>query len=420
MQRLSNRDVVLVWILAGVFHSALAAVVSGLEVQHNPVEPPARVHAQLKELWRVSADDEDEDILLGQIGAAISGPGGQTFVLDSQLSQVLVFDADGSLLRVLGREGEGPGEFRRPTGLFLAGADTLAVMQTFPGRLVFLDLPTGQPLGQWTLGRDDPQAGGFGILQAAKQRGGVRAVSADLNSFDMASGAMNSTQYLALLDREGQERRRLVEQTRSRDLTHQVRDELADHYAGQRGLWDLGPDGRLYCAPRYDSYVILVHAPEGEPLKQIVREHTARIRTEEEKARQRDSINMNVGGRQVSIDWKQQDRARSIEHLQVLDDGSLWIRNSQSDSRWEIHGERTYDVFDSEGRLLREVTVTVPGGGAGHRLLLLDDGRILLVKGMERMALVVGASTTGTTSGTLTTPESSDENIELICYDVLP
>ena len=406
-------------LLLGSLQAAFSSRAPGVEIRHNPADPPARASVRLNEIWRVGGD-EDADILLGQVGAAVSGPQGEVYALDSQLAQVLVFDAAGRLLRVLGREGEGPGEFRRPTGLYLAGAEGLAVMQTFPGRLIYLDRRTAEPQGQWTLGRDDPQAGGFGILQAARERGGVRAVSAGLSSFDMAAGTMRGTQYLALLDQAGQERRRLAEQVSSRDLARQVRDELADHFAGARGLWDLGPDGRLYLVPQYDRYAIRVHGPDGEVLHEFSREHVPRLRTDEEKAQQRESMNMNIGGRQVAIEWKQQDHARCIEHLQALDDGSLCVINSHGRARWESHGERIYDVFDRDGRLQREVTVTVPEGGRGNRLILLDDGRFLLIKGMDTMSIMVGFSTSGTTSGMVGPQDPGDVMLELICYEALP
>lgn len=42
---------------------------------------------------------------------------GNIFVLDSQAGHVAVFDTRGQHLRIIGREGEGPGEFRRPVNL---------------------------------------------------------------------------------------------------------------------------------------------------------------------------------------------------------------------------------------------------------------------------------------------------------------
>lgn len=49
-------------------------------------------------------------------------PDGQLAVLDNQLKQIRLYDTDGSLVRSMGRGGEGPGEFERPA--YIHGADT--------------------------------------------------------------------------------------------------------------------------------------------------------------------------------------------------------------------------------------------------------------------------------------------------------
>ena len=52
---------------------------------------------------------------LGGVSGAVEGQKGEVFVLDPVNKKVAVFDKDGVYLRAFGREGEGPGEFRRPT-----------------------------------------------------------------------------------------------------------------------------------------------------------------------------------------------------------------------------------------------------------------------------------------------------------------
>jgi hypothetical protein len=405
---------VVVMILTGVGDQALAQP----PTLANPADPPARLHQELREVWRAGGD-EDDTVLMGQIGTAISGPGGEVYALDSQLAQVLVFAADGRFLRTLGREGDGPGEFRQPTGLMLTHDGDLAVLQTFPGRLVYLDRQTGEPKGQWTMGRDDPQTGGFNIVLDARERGGVRAVAAGQTSFDTSTGTLHNVQFLALLTPDGHQRLRLAQHSTVHGRDRRERDELSDHYAGQRGLWDVDPAGHLYLVPYYDRYLIHVHGPDGELARAITREHVARLRTEAEKAQQRESMSMTVGGQTRTVEVKQQDRARSIERLQILDDGTLWVSNSHGAERWADDKQRTWDVYAPDGRLLREVTVTVPEGGEGNRLILLDDGRFLLVKGLDRLTITVGASSDGTASDLQTSQQPGDIPLALICYEVV-
>lgn len=411
--RLRSRTAICLCLVVSLGKAADASPV----IQRAAAEPPAREHWTLREAWRAGGDD-DEAVLLGQVGAAISGPGGEVYALDSQLSQVLVFDAEGRHVRTLGRDGEGPGEFRRPTDLYLVSADRLAVQQVFPGRLVYLDPRSGTPLGQWQVGKDEPEAGGFQLLFGSRERGGVHVVAAGQNAFDAQAGSMRDHRYLALLDPSGKPHRRLAEQSGVRDLQRPVRDDLADHFAGDRGLWDVGPDGRTYLVPRYDEYLIRVCGPDGAPVMDIARDHAARLRTEEEKAEQRNSTRMNVGGRELEIAWKQHDRARSITRLQVLDDGTLWVTGSHADRRWREAGERVFDVYGPDGRLRSEVTVAVPAGGPGNRLLLLQDGRFLLVKGQETLAIMIGAGSGGSSADLAGT--RGDDMLELICYEREP
>jgi len=49
------------------------------------------------------------------------------YVVDAGSSRVLVFDDQGRFLRAVGRKGQGPGEFARPTGLALTGDGGFAV-----------------------------------------------------------------------------------------------------------------------------------------------------------------------------------------------------------------------------------------------------------------------------------------------------
>lgn len=55
--------------------------------------------------------------------------GEEVFLLDQQLSEVKVFDSAGQWLRTMGREGEGPGEFRGPVDLALLPGGQVGVLQ---------------------------------------------------------------------------------------------------------------------------------------------------------------------------------------------------------------------------------------------------------------------------------------------------
>lgn len=78
------------------------------------------------------------------VGLAFDAATRQLYVADTHAHDIKVFDAEGRLLRTLGRHGERPGEFNFPTYLALAKGE-LYVADTMNARVQVLDVETGQP-----------------------------------------------------------------------------------------------------------------------------------------------------------------------------------------------------------------------------------------------------------------------------------
>jgi hypothetical protein len=83
--------------------------------------------------------------VLTRIEQLIADNGGGAWAIDAQLPGVIRFTEGGEMV-VLGREGEGPGEFRRPWRMSLV-RDTLWVVDLGLDRINGLDPVTGEPLG---------------------------------------------------------------------------------------------------------------------------------------------------------------------------------------------------------------------------------------------------------------------------------
>lgn len=97
-----------------------------------------------EEVWRVGSVD-DPDAGFSHIGGVAVDNEGSIYVLETQDRQVRVYDGEGQLIRRIGREGEGPGEFRSPSLIGLR-QDTLAVADLNLARII-LFLRTGELLG---------------------------------------------------------------------------------------------------------------------------------------------------------------------------------------------------------------------------------------------------------------------------------
>ena len=144
--------------------SAVAVTDSaGIRIVTNP--PGDLVYAELAEeptlsIGQLSGPDE---LLFGRIASARRDAVGNVVVADGQAHQIRIFDAEGRHLQSLGRDGEGPGEFRTLSGAWpirykdetdvdsrqiIAADSELDRITRFSGE--------GTPMGTATLaGRDD-------------------------------------------------------------------------------------------------------------------------------------------------------------------------------------------------------------------------------------------------------------------------
>jgi hypothetical protein len=93
--------------------------------------------------WRlepmVTIGEMEGEVAFANIGSISIAPDGRMYVLDLQEQEVFIFDADGNLIRKIGGQGGGPGEFTRATVVQAVGNDVVAVGEAFPPKLHRLD-----------------------------------------------------------------------------------------------------------------------------------------------------------------------------------------------------------------------------------------------------------------------------------------
>jgi hypothetical protein len=119
--------------------------------------PEQTFSLDLTEPVGVFASDADRDVHLSSIGGGALLSTGGVVVLDRQSRQVVEYSADGAIVRVLGGEGNGPGEFSSPRGLSVLPGDTVVVYDPRNRRLSLyapgeVD-PELQPLDQGVFSR---------------------------------------------------------------------------------------------------------------------------------------------------------------------------------------------------------------------------------------------------------------------------
>lgn len=81
----------------------------------------------VEDLYTVGAMDGEDWETLGTIASVGFDSRGHLHVLDEGAKRVVVVDGEGQLVRTVGKDGDGPGEFSSPTAFALLSGDRLAV-----------------------------------------------------------------------------------------------------------------------------------------------------------------------------------------------------------------------------------------------------------------------------------------------------
>jgi len=347
-----------------------------------PADPPSMRSVELAEQWRIGGED-DEDILLGVITDAKIGSSGDLYLLDNQLSQVLVISPEGELVTTLGREGEGPGEMNQPHSLLLLDDDKVGVVQGFPGKVTVIN-PDDTPGGEIHIG-GKPEDGGFNFVRELAKCGDHLVGRRGRATFEMETGKSVSTNTLAIMDLEGADEVIVVEHTQESDMMKRVFDEKAEF--SELNEWGAGgPDGVLYTAPVRDEYVINARGLDGEMVQVMTRKFKPRHRDEEDKKELTDGMVIIMDGVRQEIESKALDNDPAIMGLSVADDGRLFVRTCFDDEDLlDVGTAGRYDVISPEGEFVEQLILTVPDfDGKQDRLIFMDGVNFMVIRNFDQ------------------------------------
>ena len=117
----------------------LLAVATSAGAQ-SKIELPSRLSCSKCRIERVlvaTLRDSGTTALLGGKGkrtTVATDSKGRFYVSDADRTRIAVFGANGLLIRTIGREGDGPGEFRQITRITVTRGDTIRVYESVPPR----------------------------------------------------------------------------------------------------------------------------------------------------------------------------------------------------------------------------------------------------------------------------------------------
>ena len=368
------------------------------------MESPVTV--DLKELWRLGGESENEEEFFGVIVRVTTDPKGNIYVLDNQLSEVKVYDPSGKYSKTIGREGEGPGEFRRPGDMFFLPDGNLGVMQTVPGKIVMLK-PSGEPAGDFPLSA--PEGGGYQVLRGGRLAGKHLVLVRQLQTIDQAAGKMSQTVALERVDLKGQVAGTYTKLDRTLLFANLLIDEKTFGTWEQLGRWDTGADGRVYVALG-DNYEITVFNADGSKDRVIQRACNRYQRTAEEAAEIKgiyEAFTRGAPNAKVEVN----DFDADVAGLYPRDDGSLWVLSSHGTRKQPKGTVGVFDVFDGKGRFVRQVTLRGQGDPREDGYFFVGDRLYVVTGWLDALMASIGG-------GEKQEEDPSASPMELICYRV--
>ncbi len=374
-----------------------------------PAQAPAQRSVELEEVWRIGGDD-DEDVLLGVVANGVLDHTGTIYLLDSQLSQILVINTEGQMTGTLSREGEGPGELQQPISIFLNSPSQLGVAQAFPGKLVLLNID-GTP-GGTIKPESNPDDGGFVFVGEAFKKGNHLVLNHGYGSFDMNTGKIMSTQILSELNNEGFETGRFAEHVQERSMNKQVFDEQAN--ASELDTWALGLN-IVYTVPHRDKYFINVKNMDGSVAKTISRPFEPRKRSADDKKDLVSGFNVVVNGQKMEVEEHILDFDPALNKLYVGNNGRLFAENCWQKTTLLPEGiAARFDVISSDGILMEELTLELDGFNPHQdRLAFLDGVHFLWVRNFQSAYDAMNSSL-ATTETSLDDELDDIESLEII------
>lgn len=320
--------------------------------------------------WRAGGLD-DEDTLFGVIVQALVDETGDLYLLDSQLSNVTVFSPEGEPLRVLSREGDGPGESRRPHDLLLLPDDELGLMQIFPGKIVKIDR-RGEPAGEFPY----KAGGGFAVLVRGKCAGGNVVLAGIDQGFDQ--GTLTQTYFLRGFEPDGTRVCEYAAKTAEQNFADMVLDESVVDWIWNR--FDVADDGSVIVAPDRNGYRFEVYAPDGTLVRRFGRAYEPVVRDEADTAFATAALEAQGRNYPTMPRIVVTDVEPDISSVRVQPDGSVWVLTSRGVRDLDEGVLAVWDVFDAEGVFTHQARIHAEGNGRLDAMFLVGEDRLVLVR----------------------------------------
>ncbi|RFT17085.1 MAG: hypothetical protein OP8BY_1027 [Candidatus Saccharicenans subterraneus] len=305
---------------------------NGVVVVINPRDPaPPRglkTALSVREDLTLGAKDESEESIILEPAVVDADDAGNIYVLDRKAVQIKVFDPQGKFVRVIGRQGQGPGEFQSPRYFQITPQKNIMVTDPALRRVSLLSLE-----GQFIR---DLSAGKMWMFMQAKM--------------DDSGNIVGSH---TVMDQEP--RTELVRFNAELAPLHIIasvpiaRNQVFNPYF-PRINFDLTPEGNVVWGITTE-YEFRVVDREGKIVKKVVKKHEPEILTQADReARAKELWGKEGPPADMKVEWPQ--HFPPVQDFILDDRGWLFVRPFVKEQKGE---GVLYDVFDTEGRYVARV-----------------------------------------------------------------
>lgn len=357
---------------------------------------PTQATAQVRE-QRLTQPDATFPQEFGLIRGVRELPDGRVLVADGAGQVVVLLDLASGTADTVGREGQGPREYRQPDGVFPMPGDSTLLVDLGNGRLTMLG-PTmafgrTEPI---SLGEPRPGALSIRLPQGTDARGRLYYQAAGRTAAD--GSLLDSAGVLrwdAVASREDTVAKVKLEETsvsRSGGPNNQSVSMRPKPLTGRDG-WAVGPDGRIGVVRLVDYHVEWIE-PDGRVVRgPAVPYQPVRVGSAEKEAyfEQLGRSGLMIGVTNENGQIRTQMRrgggrppgmnANDLEWPEVMPpfqpsgvfaapSGELWVERAMP-----ANAPVTYDVFDRSARLVKQVILP-----EGRRLLGFGSGVVYAVR----------------------------------------
>ncbi|MGD9548639.1 MAG: hypothetical protein AB7V45_14020 [Candidatus Krumholzibacteriia bacterium] len=353
---------------------------SSYRVVEAPEAPPFEADLETEVLWRLDCG-VDSGTVVGRIETAAPGPEGTVLLGDVQLVRILEVGPDGTVQRIAGRPGDGPGDLPGAYRVFgladgrlgaCEGAPAGAIQFGGTGRIVMIDRED-QPAG-FLLGAGEP--GSLPVASVRELRCAAGRLLISSSGMKVGKDGAFRIQELAEIDPGGGDRTVLTGRTVPENMSDMTIDERSYFEPFASGRCDISGEGRVALAPERDQWLVVIRDPGGDGLV-LHREWALRRRSKEEVQ----AVRQDLGGTE---DCHALDTHPAVGRIRWRPDGRLWVEPPGVEPR--PGAAACFDEFDAEGRLVRRIHLLVDGFTAGDRMVLMEDGRLALLRGFGNEA----------------------------------